>query len=341
MNDGKGDLDLANEYLDRAQAIRPNDRTLKHSRATLLARLANSRPNDLTRKVYRQEARGLLKSLGRDRSDPYVAGLTAQLLIDEIADRTSESEGSEGSDAQLLRLVEEAETAIRDGLSAAPEFENLTLSASRLHELLGRSARAVSTLKKAIDARPQLEFIAVAYARAVREAEPSVAAAAVRGSLVHKPYSRPLNQALFELLMMSGDDARDELLVPLRRSFTDDDGNLGMHVHLMRYHYLRNETEAFEKARDAAKALKAPISEKRRPRFPYENKASTDGKFDGVVTNTTDSFAFVRLPGMAGDVYLSPDAGTDIEVWDSLGRGRSIRLKLCFNAYGAVGTDLS
>lgn len=341
MNDAKGNLSVAREYLDEAQERRPNDKSLRHSRATLLSREAKARPNDLSRKVLRNEAKGILKALSADRSDPYVASLSAQLAIDEISDRLSTGEVSESADAQLLRLVEDAERAIRDGLSTAPDFETLMLSEARLRELLGQDARSVATLKRAVEGRPQLEYIAVAYAKAIKSNNLTDAIAVLSRSIVHKPYSKPLNQALFELMLLKSDDARDELFLPLRRAFTDDDGNLAMHVHMLRYHFLRRSKEDYIAARDLARQLKVPHKEKEWPRFRYKNPATTDGRYSGVITEMREGFAFVQLPGMLADIFLKPGISMGTDLWDTLGKSRSVTLSLCFNASGAIGTDVS
>lgn len=340
MNDPKGSLTTAEEYLDRAQALRPYDRSLKHTRAGLLLRKARTLTSDLSRKAARNEARGLLKSVG-EVEDPYVASTTAQLVVDEIADRlASPNEASEGGDAQLLRLVEDAERAIRSGLSRAPDFESLTITASRLHELLGHDARAIQTLKRSIEKTPQLEFVAVAYAKAIRHTDLAAAIETIRRSLVHRPFSRPLNQALFELLLLEADDAREDLLVPLRRSFTDDDNNLSMHIHMLRYHFLKQDKASFEEARDKAKKLRLPIGEKQKPRFPYRNAAAEDGRFEATVVGSGETFVFIRIAGMAADVFCRAGIGSDIEVWDELRNGKRVRVALQFSAFGAVGTDL-
>ena len=340
MNDTKGDLGVAREYLDRAQAIRPGDRTLKHSRATLLAREAQAAPNNLARKVLRTEAMTLLKSLSRDESDPYIASSKAQLIIEDISDRLTSNDRSESSDVQLLRLVEEAEQSIRAGLAKAPDFEGLTLSSSKLYELVGRDEHAVTVLKRAIDARPQLESVAVAYARAIRATDVGAALATVRKSLVHNPQSKALNQALFELLLLEADDARQEMLLPLRRSFTDHDNNVAMHVHMVRYCFMKGDLSGYETARTVAKALKVHAGIKQKPRFPYRNPATSDGHFEGTVTGLNPDYGFVRVPGMVADIFLNPGIGLDIDAWDSLGKGRHVRLGLAFSAFGAMGTDI-
>lgn len=341
MNDSKGDLAIAREYLDRAEGLRPNDRSLKHSRATLLAREAQAAPNNLARKVLRTEAMGVLKSLRRDATDPYIASSTAQLIIDDIVDRIASDDRSESTDAQLLRLVDEGEQAIRAGLSKAPDFEGLTLAASKLHEVVGRDKHSVAVLKRAIDARPQLEFVAIAYARAIKGSDLPGALTTIKKSLIHTPHSKPLNQTLFELMLLEADDARQEMLLPLRRAFTDHDNNVAMHIHMVRYFFLRGDLIEYESARAVAKTLQVQATVKHRPRFQYRNPASKDGLFDGQVTGLSGAYAFVKVPGMTSDVFLSPGIGIDIDAWDNLGKGQQVRFGLAFNALGAVGLSLT
>lgn len=341
MNSADGDLAVAADYLEEAQEKRPWDKSLQHSRATLYAREAEAEVDPILRKALRQDARGALKAGRANSDDPYVAALMAQLAVDELSDLVATSTPSTARDAQMLRLVEDAERAIRGGLSRSPDFESLILQESRLRKVWQGSRDAVSVLERTLKSRPQLEYVAVAYARAMKSSNPPAALDAINKCLTHHPHSRLLNQAAFELMIEQADDCRDELWGPLRKSFTDEDGNVAMHVHALRYFFLRSEREKFDAAKATAENMRLTRAERDRPRFPYNNPSNPQGLYTGTISRLGEAYAFVRIPSMLDSVFVRPNCLDNSDEWDALAEGRTVMLRLFFNVHGAIARDLS
>lgn len=338
MNDGQGDLGIASEYLSRALAIRPRDPSLQHTRVTLLQREAEAQPNQLERRALRSEAKAVLRSIKGDHSDGYAASSAAALAIDEIEDLAA-NDPSTAVDAQIVRLVEDAEKSIRQGLSVAPDFETLHLQSSRLETLFGNNDAAAAVLKRAISARPDLEFVAVAYARAIRDTNLPEALEVVKAGLSYKPNSRALNQSLFELLLVESDDLRTELWSPLRKSFTNEDGNIAMHVHALRYQFVLGEPETYQKLLQAAAKMKVSTKDRNKPRLRYRNPASADGRFSGRIAHIEESHGYATAFGLPRDIYVRADF-MDVEAWDALNKGDRITLDVDFSLRGAVATNV-
>ncbi|RBP18145.1 SIR2-like protein [Roseiarcus fermentans] len=340
MNDPKGNLSSAGRYLERALAVRPRDASLRHTKATLLQREAEVHPNQLERRAIRSDARAILRSLRGDHVDGYVASSTAALAIDEIEDLTK-NPPSDAIDVQIVRLVEDAERAIRQGLAAAPDFDTVHLQASRLQKHFGDNEAAAAVLKRAITARPELEFVAVAYARAIRDTNLSEALSVVKGSLAHKPNSRALNEALFELLLMESDEVRPELWAPLRKSFTNEDGNVFMHVHALRHQFVIGDDNAYRKLIEAAEKMKVARREREKPRVRYRNPSSGDGRFTGRIAYIGETHGYATVFGITRNVYIRPDISMDVDLWDSLKRDDPITLNVEFSLKGAIGTGVT
>ena len=342
MNSSTGNLKSAREYLDRAQDIAPWDRTLKHSRANLLGREANAANDGLIAKSLRGDAKKLLRELRSDRADPYVSSLNAQLAIDELREilpsRTAEP--APEKEALVLRLITDAEQALSEGLSRSPEFQNLILQSSRLRALLGEGDKAERFLANALARQAHLEFVAIAYAKAIRNRDLPTAISAVRTALQHKSTSKPLNQMLFDLMMQEADDHRDELSGSLRRSFTDGDGNTVMHVHAVRYHFLRGDRAAFEHARTTASNMQVARKDKDRPRLPFMNRDTKDGRFVGDITSLGEAYGFVTVPSLLDRMYLRPIASCDADVWETLRQGSKVSFVMTFNARGAIASEV-
>ncbi len=343
MNHSRGDLELARERLSRAEAARPNDRALKHSRASLLAREAFQEKDELNRRSLRSEARGLLRSLrGDEFEDPYVCALMARLALDDLTDRMRSCSpgGATIADAQILRSIEDAERTLAKGLARSPDFEALIKEKFRLKRILGSKASGLVMLEKTLADQPHLEFVAATYARALGRDDREKGFAALRNCLREKPQSKVINQAIFELMLEDGDDFRDELASPLQKSFTPEDESVLLHIHAIRYRFMRHEREEFASAITNAERMKVPGREKQLPRLPVQNAGSPDGRFIGTVRDIRAVFGFIEIPGMIVDAYFRPLDCRDENVWDNLQKGRRVSLELRFNAKGPVAVDV-
>ncbi len=342
MNSTKGDLDLAAERLTAAQALRPKDKSLMHTRATLLLRRAQQAKDELVRKSLRSDARAITGQLRTEAFDPYVSSLRAQTAIDELTDvlRGMPTDEKVQENAHALRLIEDAEKATTEGLARAPEFQALLAASYKLKSLIGEVAAGERLLARALAAQPQLEYIAITYARAIRAKDLPTAIVAIQKALEHRPQSKVLNQVLFELLVEKSDDFRDELVVPLRRSFSDGDGNVLMHVHAVRFHFMRRNQHELERVLAACRNMVMPRHEREFARFPVKNAQSADGRFSGEVAMLGAAFGFIETPNLLDRVYFRSQLSISEESWDLLRGNTPIKYVLKFNTRGPVATEM-
>ena len=341
MNSPGGDLDVAAERLEAAIRLQPRDTSLKHTQATLLARRAEQIKDPLARRSMRNKARAVLAEIKpRAGNDPYLFAAKAGLAIDDLEDALRAL--PKGSDAPaepgVIRLVEDAERALEQGLSSAPEFERLTREAFRLRKLLGEEEKGLALLRRTLSQQPHLEFVAAFYARLVADRDLPGAMEAVRHCLAEKPQSRLLNQVLFELLVKEGDDFRDALLGPLRRAFTFEDANVVMHVHAVRYHFMRREKDELAAVVRAAAGSKAPWSERDRPRLPIEGSLA-EGRFSATVAKLSANHGYLTVPDLIQQVFLNADHLPE-KTWDALREGMRVQARLLFNCRGPIARDL-
>lgn len=341
MNSPGGDLDVATERLEAAIRLQPRDTSLKHTQATLLARKAEQIKDPLARRAMRNRARAVLGEIQpRTGNDPYLFATKASLAIDDLEDALRAL--PKGSDAPaepgVIRLVEDAERALEQGLASAPEFERLTKESFRLRKLLGEEEKGLGLLRRTLSQQPHLEFVAATYARLVADRELPDAMEAVRRCLAEKPQSRLLNQVLFELMVKEADDFRDTLLGPLRRAFTFEDANVVMHVHAVRYHFMRREKDEFAAVVRAAARSTAPWSERDRPRLPVEGPLA-DARYGATVTKLSANHGFLAIPDLMQQVFVNADHLPD-RTWDALREGMRVQARLLFNCRGPIARDL-
>jgi len=341
MNSPGGDLDVATERLEAAIRLQPRDTSLKHTQATLLARKAGQIKDPLARRAMRNRARAVLGEIRpKAGNDPYLFATKASLAIDDLEDALRALPGGSDAPAEpgVIRMVEDAERALEQGLASAPEFERLTKESFRLRKLLGEEEKGLGLLRRTLSQQPHLEFVAATYARLVADRDLPGAMEAVRRCLSEKPQSRLLNQVLFELMVKEADDFRDALLGPLRRAFTFEDANVVMHVHAIRYHFMRREKDEFAAVVRAAARSTAPWSERDRPRLPVEGPLA-DARYGATVTKLSANHGFLAIPDLMQQVFVNADHLPE-RTWDALREGMRVQARLLFNYRGPIARDL-
>lgn len=339
MNDAKGNLSYARDRLAKAELLRPKDVSIKHTKASLLAREANQARDGLQRRSLRSEAKDVLRKVSSgDKTDAYVCSLTAKIAVDEIEERLSEATPSQ---ADISRLAEDAQKALAKGLASAPDFEALVKESYRLRRVLSQGDRGVAMLERTLKDAPHLEYVATIYARAIFGRSPDKAIDAVRAGLQQRPQSKLLNQTYFELMNATADDFRDELSLPLRRSFTPEDQNLPMHIHAIRHFFMRGDRAEFQGALAAAEKMRVTYLAKNIPRFPVKNLTRQSGRWLGEISHLTPTSGYIKVPGLIADVFVRPTYLIDDEFWDSLKLGQTVFFDLLFNSRGPVSQKLS
>ncbi len=339
MNDISGDLSVARKRLEQAESLRPKDNTIKHSKASLLAREASQSKDPLQRRALRSEAKDILRRLGGgDRSDPYVCSLMAKIAVDEIEDRL---DTGTANPTDVARLSEDAQKALNKGLASAPDFEALVKESYRLRRVLKIGDRGVSMLERTLKDQPHLDYVATIYARAISPTNIEKALDALRKALTHKPQSKLLNQSYFEILLERGDDFRDELELPLRRAFTPEDQNLVMHIHAIRYYFMRFNKSEFQSALTAAERMRIPFGIKVIPRLPVNPIGQDRKRWKGEISYLGPASGYIKIAGMIAEVFFRPTSLASEDLWDTLATGSAVFFELRFNSMGPVAVDIS
>ena len=156
LNHPSGNLRHALNLVADAEKLAPTpDRTVRHTRAVVLRRLAIESESDVERARFRNEAKALLlRQLdGARESHPYHT--YAQLLIDEIAEKlvapeeTSEELSEEVRSRAVSDTVREAEQVLYRALQLFPDDEHLRVLEARLARILENEPRGRRALERA------------------------------------------------------------------------------------------------------------------------------------------------------------------------------------------------
>jgi len=343
MNSKDGDFDDAEKLLKAASELSPHDISLMHTRATLLARRADSVKDPLRGKTLRAKSRELLKSLwGKANDDSYIRMSLAKLAVKDIELIIKQNDNLSAPlvKRDLLRLVEEAErefTYVEKSIVLGP---TVTTERAKLRRILKDNNKSVSIIEEALRNTPDSKRLAVAYNDSIKNDDLLGGRAALEKALISHPNDKRLNQALFHSLLEENDDFNDGMSGPLHRGFTLESDNIAMHINALRYHFIRGDRYEYERVLIAAKKVQLRLRVSNKPTNPVAPSALHKDSWTGNVVSIQPYFAFIKCPDFEENVFCA-SRFVDQDIWDSLVTGQKIKFDLEFNLKGAIATNLA
>ncbi len=207
----RGSLDVAQEAIDSALTIEPENGTLHHTRSQVLRRRAQQAPSDFAKTTLRSQARAALNNVP-NQSDTYVLGARVRIRVDEVVDAVKRLRAapSDGRQDELATAVDEAERAIARATNHHPSDPDLLQAEARLREELGDTDEAVQLLQKAWEKMPRGSGVAMRLARKyVDQHDPDRALRTLEEAISRDPRDRSLNLMAANILFTRSRDLND------------------------------------------------------------------------------------------------------------------------------------
>jgi len=163
----------------------------------------------------------------------------------------------------------------------------------------------------------------------------------LRECLNHHPNSRPAHFELAMVYIHHGTDSEVALAKEhLRRSFVDGDQNFDAQFWYARALFLDHQYEPagvlFAKLRHA----EVPAELRNRIQRIVRNEDGSTKLFAGEVINPEDTFAFLKTPSFARDIFVHRSKA-DEDKWHQMQRGIQVILSVGFNMRGARAASVS
>jgi SIR2-like domain len=233
LNHFRGSTKRALEAIKEAElAATHPDRTVRHTRALILRRLALETENPAERDRYRSEAKGLLTRQLDSAKESHSHHAYAQILLDELDERIQKvsdenEETAPLTERAIAELVREIEQVIFVGLQRFPGDEHLLVLESKFAQLIENDPRSARALERAFASSPGRAFVAVRLARYQLKKGDAAAAKKTMEQCLHQNPSSKEAHYEYALLLIKENEARlaKEIGHHLRRSFTKGDTN--------------------------------------------------------------------------------------------------------------------
>jgi cytochrome c-type biogenesis protein CcmH/NrfG len=349
LNHPGGDMRAALAAIRNAAAKREHsDKSIEHTEAVVLRRLAVESPHQLEKERYRTDALNILRRLERHSRTAHAVTEHARLLLDELEetlrgspDESLRSDDPVGSlsDRALAEQIRVAEQTILLGLQQFPGDQYLLTTDSRLGDLLSDHPRALASLRHAFDANPSRGFVAVRLARTLsRTGNWRAAVEVLEQCIKANPGSKEAHLELAMLLNRENEPAHaDRIGFHLKRSFTEGDSNLTAQFWMARHEFLfGNRTiglDAFQKLRGS----RLPLSLKKGLQGLVHDASGSPQRFTGRVKTIHPSYCFVNSTELKADIFI-PGRGFGSTDWPSVRVGSQISFQVGFSLRGPEGT---
>lgn len=331
MHRPNGNKEESLRLLKKADALRPNNSSIKHTFSEYFLTCAQETKVELKKTSCLKEAeRGAYFLI---RSQPYSSygyHTLLKILIEKIH---IQLEKKTTIDIEIEELIAEVEKQLTVALQRFPNNSYLLDVDARLATILVDSKRMYASLKKAFDANPRNSFIALRLARqCISRGEDGEAKKILRKALDARREERTLH-FLYAKVLIDTNDQSGDVEYHLKRSFISGDKNFLARLLYGRCLYTKNK---FPEAREVFSQMR---DENMPPRTRNELRYSLDGHFHGEVATRSLVYCFIKRDGTRDDIYAYY-LNMEEDLFSHLVVGSRVKFKIAFTFRGVNAFDV-
>jgi len=337
-----GDLRAAMAAIERAEAQAPHDRSVMHTKATILRSLALETPQRIVREKLREEAKAIVRKHLRSGRVSYSYHTQGQLLLDELRDKLRElseadSVSTDLQDRATAEIIRQTEEIIHEGMQRFPGDEFLLVLESQFAKVLEDEKRALNALQRAFEANPGRGFVAVrlAYSQQ-RSGNVDLALEILKRSVATNPSSKETHFAIARILIDKGEEEnRTDVAYHLRRSFTDGDSNFEAQFWYARHNFLYSDRTAGLGAFNSLADVDVPPEHRNQVKGVVRTSDGNELRFSGSVKTVQHGYCFLTNADFRSDVFAHASEFTD-NGWSHVAAGTAVTFALGFSFRGPV-----
>ncbi|WP_227460717.1 SIR2 family protein [Cupriavidus pauculus] len=341
-----GDLKAAMAMILRAEqspgAIQP--KTLKHTKANILKRMAAVAHSPLEKHKLRGDALHILNIATRTPKDSLPFLTKGQLLLDELKEKIDQHDPTSDLDTRVVsELTKHIERTLREGLQNYPGDQTLLTFEAELSKFLKDSPRATQALERAFAADPNNGFTTIRLARLYfsRVDTREKAVQMLRKAAASNPTNKEVHFELARMLIELDETAHmQEIGQHLKRSFSSGDTRYEARLLFGRHQFLHGDRQLSK--REFAQLAKAAVRSDTLHRIRHELRDATQApiRYSGIVAATHDSFAFINCAEWSEHLFVHFSQFKPEEEWGELRVGSRVSFSLGFNFKGPAAKNV-
>lgn len=341
-----GDLKAAMAMILRAEqspgTIQP--KTLKHTKANILKRMAAVAQTPLEKHKLRGDALHILNIATRNPKDSLPFLTKGQLLLDELKEKIDHHDPTSNLDSRVVsELTKQIEKTLREGLQNYPGDQTLLTFEAELSKFLKDSPRATQALERAFAADPDNAFTTIRLARLYFSQVDArdKAAQMLRKAAASNPTNKEVHFELARMLTELDEMAhKQEIGQHLKRSFSPGDTRYEARLLFGRHQFLYGDRQLSK--REFAQLSKAAVPPDMLHRIRHDLRDATQVpiRYSGVVATMHDSFAFINCAEWPDHVFVHFSQFKPEEEWTELRVGSRVSFSLGFNFKGPAAKNV-
>lgn len=346
----KGDMSAALGYITKAEGA-PGSiaaKTLAHTRANILRRLATNASSTLEKSKLRQSALAILDRAINKPRDALPFHTKGQILLEQLKELSDGLPTDPLNGDLQLRAVDEMvrkiEANFRGGLDSFPGDERLLTLEAEFSTYLENTPRALRALESAYRSNPDSVHTGIRLARHhFKRSETQQSALAILQKLVSsQPNSKEAHFEMAKMLQQIDEYSNEENIgYHLKRSFSPGDTHYNARWAYARHQYLHGSLTIAKAEFRQLSQLNLPPSVINQSRGEIRDRNGSLVRYEGTIKSIHESFAFITCPRFVDNIFLHFKSMEVPVAWSEILVGTVIKFSVGFNFKGIVATRAS
>ena len=333
MKRDDGNFTKANQYLEKAVKLSPENSSIIHSTAELKLRFADEARTDLEFNKFIAEAQNICHQ-NKKVLDSYAISTLIKAELKKL--KRGLSRGENGiSDNEIDEIVKVIEKYLEIGLQQYSNDPHIYHLEAELASYLSDSKRVISALKCSCESNPRNSYCALRLSKCLKaNGDINQALNVLKRAIEANSTKKELHYTYGKLLLESDTGSSDSLEYHFRRSYSPGDKNYDAQLLHGRQLYVNGNYEESKKIFDVLGSVRLPFKLKMAHKYPV------DDIFNGEVSVIEATFCFIRRDGIFDRIYCHSD-NVDNEEWNKIRAGTRLTFEISFNLSGPIAINVN
>ena len=339
MRHHSGDLNLAEEYAQKAAQLEPRNKSFGHTLAEVAREQARRADNPAKKTLHRRQSYERLAAISGGKNS-YADYTRCKLKLDELREAAAEIDGGdEVLVTEFAALAKDAQEAIDTATSKYPQDADIARLEADFLGILNDKQGTKIALERAWRLGAAGSGIAIQLSKIYEKAEDlEKAVEVVSQALEQSPDDKSANYRMANLLVAGGTDQERAMFYAARSYGMADRSHAGRYLHA-KLLFLNGDGETSSSVFADVDKL-APTGFMPRTQIEKIGVSSLVGRLNGRIVSLNDSYLFAEHSDYPKDIFIHSADCSNVD-WNSLRKNAPVAFSVGFNRLGPAGFDLA